>query len=1131
MLLTQAQLLEIRQIILDYHNAFIANVVSPELIAPEILKRLKAKGLIDIQIKSIQDAYLYGQLLAHLENPAVATMTYEQFKQHLKRHPIPLTTVEKHAIQMAEARAGQFCAGLGNRVDTATGTVLINADSDLRNQLHTVIRDETSEAIARRESVGQLTSRLGWATQDFTRDWRRIANTEMQEAMQTGLAEKYKAKYGTDILVAKVPMPDACEHCKRLFLKNGVPRVFVLTDLQANGNNVGRKAADWLPTIGVVHPHCQCQLIRVPEGWGFNDEGDLVPGGKLEKSSLEDFLETLREEDDFHKALAQDDRIDFQGLPIRIENRAGTLRHWKSRTGEQGTTQMLCAYGEILGTNGTDEDPIDVFIGPEKDAQLAYIIEQQVPESGMADEQKVMLGFPSEDFALQVYRAHFDKPGHDVTVSPMPMDSFHRWMAATHPARDEMMSEEQPVLVVPISKAEADAHEIAIVAAASSPAGGRNPGPGTAPNFLFNVPRRTPPTTDTTVFDQLLEEEVKDKEQEEARERRRRDKHNYDITIPVPDHAFMLRPPVERAYENVRDGLAEERQDRIKEWELRNTGLLNEDHQFIVTNMHKAQTPAPAGPFIGPKGGKWADPEHTIHWEPGTGQAKQSAVEEPKAQAPSWVHDYAESLGGKVVPHKAKAGAVMVKVPHSNKQDLEDFAKQKGLAGKVISGTNYAMLEVGAHELGKLTPPQAVPKPKETTIGDVDPSIYIDPATIKRMGEFPVADVASLIKPTPFPGMLSRGHKVRVMLAGEKVQTELAGCDKNGKPCVMEGGKRRVVKGGWKDVKPVEAPVHKAVFERTKPGAVVQASPRHRQVIEKLRNLKVVGNHTLSEYLDWMDKRGQETYLVGGLVRDMLAESTHPQTTDEQILEKMNDVDLVGTAPPSLGWKMMEEVAPEVVTKYGDKGGIHSKRSTMQYGIVSAGPKAAGLDYNGMHASGMFGDQKHQADTGEFEVPTVWDHDIEADSQRRDFTCNALYYDPKNHTIIDPTGMGIADAQNKVLRIASGADYVDKNHELVLRYLKFRSRGYKTTPETTKKIHELAKKWFKAWANDPVDLKYFWTKYLTKGQSDAGKALGHLKKVMQSDGLMPLYDKYIAKHEAGFLKEAQSTIQKHGGAK
>lgn len=43
-------------------------------------------------------------------------------------------------------------------------------------------------------------------------------------------------------------------------------------------------------------------------------------------------------------------------------------------------------------------------------------------------------------------------------------------------------------------------------------------------------------------------------------------------------------------------------------------------------------SPMPAGPFIGPRGGKWADPQHTIHWEDAVRAAQQGQQPEPAAQ-------------------------------------------------------------------------------------------------------------------------------------------------------------------------------------------------------------------------------------------------------------------------------------------------------------------------------------------------------------------------------------------------------------------------------------------------------------------------------------------------------------------
>ena len=60
------------------------------------------------------------------------------------------------------------------------------------------------------------------------------------------------------------------------------PRIFLLSELEANGTNVGRKRRDWLPTVGAVHPWCREILLDIPKGWGFNDAWEIVPPDQIE---------------------------------------------------------------------------------------------------------------------------------------------------------------------------------------------------------------------------------------------------------------------------------------------------------------------------------------------------------------------------------------------------------------------------------------------------------------------------------------------------------------------------------------------------------------------------------------------------------------------------------------------------------------------------------------------------------------------------------------------------------------------------------------------------------------------------------------------------------------------------------
>ena len=59
--------------------------------------------------------------------------------------------------------------------------------------------------------------------------------------------------------------------------------------------------------------------------------------------------------------------------------------------------------------------------------------------------------------------------------------------------------------------------------------------------------------------------------------------------------------------------------------------------------------------------------------------------------------------------------------------------------------------------------------------------------------------------------------------------------------------------------------------------------------------------------------------------------------------------------------------------------------------------------------------EKYAEGGGHSPVSVMFTTDITKDAKRRDFTCNAVYYDIANDKIIDHLG-GMADTQHKILR-------------------------------------------------------------------------------------------------------------------
>lgn len=114
----------------------------------------------------------------------------------------------------------------------------------------------------------------------------------------------------------------------------------------------------------------------------------------------------------------------YQGLDIAIENPAGTTRSGVSKDGHAWETHMKYAYGFLKRADGADGEGVDVYVGPAEDADNAYVIHQNSPETGQFDEDKVMLGFADGESAKTAYLQHYDDPDFFGTMTEIPMKTF-----------------------------------------------------------------------------------------------------------------------------------------------------------------------------------------------------------------------------------------------------------------------------------------------------------------------------------------------------------------------------------------------------------------------------------------------------------------------------------------------------------------------------------------------------------------------------------------------------------------------------------------------------------------------------------------------------------------------------------
>lgn len=123
-------------------------------------------------------------------------------------------------------------------------------------------------------------------------------------------------------------------------------------------------------------------------------------------------------------------QTEVQGIPIAIENRAGSVRSGKTEDGHEWRTKMKFPYGYIKGTKGADGDPVDVYVGPEKEAPAAFVVHQHKVDGTGYDEDKVMLGFPDKRSAKEAYLAHYDDPKFLGPIAKVSVDRLRELVAS-----------------------------------------------------------------------------------------------------------------------------------------------------------------------------------------------------------------------------------------------------------------------------------------------------------------------------------------------------------------------------------------------------------------------------------------------------------------------------------------------------------------------------------------------------------------------------------------------------------------------------------------------------------------------------------------------------------------------------
>lgn len=120
--------------------------------------------------------------------------------------------------------------------------------------------------------------------------------------------------------------------------------------------------------------------------------------------------------------------VKINGFDVSIEQPAGSVRSGKDASGKEWSQVMNNTYGYIRGTESVDGDHIDVFLGPDMNSDMVYVVDQ-VNTDGSFDEHKVMMGFSSLEDARSAYLSNYEEGWQGLgNITGVALDEFKKWI-------------------------------------------------------------------------------------------------------------------------------------------------------------------------------------------------------------------------------------------------------------------------------------------------------------------------------------------------------------------------------------------------------------------------------------------------------------------------------------------------------------------------------------------------------------------------------------------------------------------------------------------------------------------------------------------------------------------------------
>lgn len=221
--------------------------------------------------------WMFGLLSGKLSDYQAKQISYKDLLDYLARRQYE--TPSKREIEEYEIACNRtygYLKGLGDKMKKDISSYISDSELRMRMEQERTIKEGVKRGIIERDTTKLIAAKISNQLNDWSRDWNRIVETEYQGVFNMGRVQSYMREGdGPNTLIYFDVYPAACRHCIRLYLTAGIgsePKLFTAEELIGNGTNIGRRVADWKPTIiTAVHPFCYDDKVEVltNKGWKF----------------------------------------------------------------------------------------------------------------------------------------------------------------------------------------------------------------------------------------------------------------------------------------------------------------------------------------------------------------------------------------------------------------------------------------------------------------------------------------------------------------------------------------------------------------------------------------------------------------------------------------------------------------------------------------------------------------------------------------------------------------------------------------------------------------------------------------------------------------------------------------------